>query len=149
VVFHDAKYYASHQHGIFTSQRSTQGWVPAQWRAGMARSDSEQQLEQLKQLRQQLDQLEDERRRAAAPPPPPGAMANAAKSPETEPPDIPEELSGWIHPDGEVDAEAILDSLKSSTSNWLETINEDLKDTKPATILLVFGLGVMVGRLTA
>jgi hypothetical protein len=30
----------------------------------------------------------------------------------------------------------------------LGTLNEDLKHTKPSTLLTVFGLGVIVGRMT-
>ena len=115
----------------------------------MPQSDTEQQLQQ---LRQQLDRLEDERRRAAPVTPDVAASPAAAPDPSGGNPqgtNIPEELAAWLDPDGELDAEAVLDSLKSSTSGWLESINEDLKDTNPATILLVFGLGVMVGRLTA
>jgi hypothetical protein len=54
--------------------------------------------------------------------------------------------------------EELLNSLKSNewvasasihTKEWLSALNEDLKDTKPTTLLAVFGLGVMVGRLTS
>ena len=112
----------------------------------MAASDSS---EQLHQLRSQLDALEQERKARAA-----SAEAALAAAPDPASPDtesalnIPEELTDWLTDDGEIDAEAILERLKDSTSRWLEGLDEDLKDTKPSTILLVFGLGVMVGRLS-
>ena len=99
---------------------------------------------QLQQLRLQLDRLEQERQQKAA------APAPVAANPEPPPPqDIPEELSAWFDGDGNIDAEAIIENLKASTAKWLDGIDEDLKEAKPSTILLVFGLGVMVGRLTA
>ena len=99
---------------------------------------------QLQQLRMQLDRLELERQQKAS------AAQPVAAAPATPPPqEIPEELSAWIDVDGNIDAEAIIENLKSSTAKWLDGIDEDLKEARPSTILLVFGLGVMVGRLTA
>ncbi len=62
---------------------------------------------------------------------------------------LPPELADWLGEEGEIDAQAIVDDLKAGASRWLGEFNEDLKDTKPSTLLLVFGLGVMVGRMTA
>ena len=48
----------------------------------------------------------------------------------------------------EFDAESVMDSLSTHAGEWLAVLNEDLKQTKPSTLLTVFGLGVIVGRLT-
>ena len=39
--------------------------------------------------------------------------------------------------------------LRDMAGDWLESLNEELKDTRPSTILLIFGLGVLVGRLSS
>jgi outer membrane protein TolC len=48
----------------------------------------------------------------------------------------------------EFDAEEVIDTLSTHAKEWLGALNEDLKHTKPSTLLTVFGLGVIVGRLT-
>jgi hypothetical protein len=48
----------------------------------------------------------------------------------------------------EFDAEEVIDTLSTHAKEWLGTLNEDLKHTKTSTLLTVFGLGVIVGRLT-
>lgn len=48
----------------------------------------------------------------------------------------------------EFDTDNIMDSLSTHASEWMAALNEDLKQTKPSTLLTVFGLGVIVGRLT-
>jgi hypothetical protein len=48
----------------------------------------------------------------------------------------------------EFDAQDIIDTMSAQAKAWLSTLNEDLKHTKPSTLLTVFGLGVIVGRLT-
>lgn len=101
--------------------------------------------EQLRQLRADLDRLEAQRREHAAPPPAPGTTASAAEPVQ----ELPQELAAWLQQDGDIDAEAIIARLKAGTADWLDGLNDDLKDTKPSTILLLFGLGVVVGRLTA
>ena len=62
---------------------------------------------------------------------------------------LPAELSSWLEQDGDIDPQAILDELKEGASQWLEGFNEDLKDTRPSTLLLVFGLGVLAGKITS
>lgn len=37
--------------------------------------------------------------------------------------------------------------LDVQIENLIETLGEDIKETKPATLLVVFALGVLVGRL--
>ena len=46
------------------------------------------------------------------------------------------------------DAQDVIDSVSTHAKAWMSTLNEDLKNTKPSTLLTVFGLGVIVGRLT-
>jgi len=48
----------------------------------------------------------------------------------------------------EFDAQDVMDTVSTHAREWLSTLNEDLKHTKPSTLLTVFGLGVIVGRLT-
>ena len=48
----------------------------------------------------------------------------------------------------EFDAQHVMDTVSTHAREWLSTLNEDLKQTKPSTLLTVFGLGVIVGRLT-
>jgi len=59
-----------------------------------------------------------------------------------------EELSALEAMLAEFDAEELLDTVSTHARAWLSTLNEDLKHTKPSTLLTVFGLGVIVGRLT-
>ena len=46
------------------------------------------------------------------------------------------------------DAQDVMDTVSTHARAWMSTLNEDLKHTKPSTLLTVFGLGVIVGRLT-
>jgi hypothetical protein len=46
------------------------------------------------------------------------------------------------------DVKDVVDTVSTHAREWLSTLNEDLKHTKPSTLLTVFGLGVIVGRLT-
>jgi hypothetical protein len=48
----------------------------------------------------------------------------------------------------EFDAQDVMDTVSTHAREWLSTLNEDLRHTKPSTLLTVFGLGVIVGRLT-
>jgi hypothetical protein len=48
----------------------------------------------------------------------------------------------------EFDAQDVMDKVSTHAKAWMSTLNEDLKHTKPSTLLTVFGLGVIVGRLT-
>ena len=46
------------------------------------------------------------------------------------------------------DAQDVMDTVSTHAKAWMSTLNEDLEHTKPSTLLTVFGLGVIVGRLT-
>ena len=59
-----------------------------------------------------------------------------------------EDLSALKAMLAEFDAEELIDTVSTHAKAWLGTLNEDLKHTKPSTLLTVFGLGVIVGRLT-
>ena len=102
--------------------------------------------QQLQALRKQLDQLEQEREARAS-----GAIEHVENTSEpaaVAPDDALAEAASWLLEDGEIDLEAILDGVRNHASAWFDEFNEDLKDTKPSTLLLVFGLGVLVGKLT-
>jgi hypothetical protein len=105
--------------------------------------------EQLQALRKQLDQLEQEREaRTSAAVEPVARTAAASKPAAVDPDDALSEADSWLFEDGEIDLEAILDGVRNHATDWFDEFNEDLKDTKPSTLLLVFGLGVLVGKLT-
>jgi hypothetical protein len=59
-----------------------------------------------------------------------------------------EDLSALKAMLAEFDAQDLMDTVSTHAREWLSTLNEDLKHTKPSTLLTVFGLGVIVGRLT-
>ena len=104
--------------------------------------------EQLYAMRAQLQRMEQERlareKEATATEQVPPAAESAPESAA-----LPPELASWIGEEGDIDAEAVLDNLKTGVGRWLEGFDEDLKNTRPSTLLLVFGLGVMVGKMTA
>ena len=43
----------------------------------------------------------------------------------------------------------LLANVSSHAKEWLSALNEDLKETKPTTLLAIFSLGVIVGRLSS
>ncbi len=104
--------------------------------------------EQLYAMRAQLQRIEQERlareKEATATEQIPPVAESAPESAA-----LPPELASWIGEEGDIDAEAVLDNLKAGVGRWLEGFDEDLKNTRPSTLLLVFGLGVMVGKMTA
>ena len=59
-----------------------------------------------------------------------------------------EDLSALEAMLAEFDAQDVMDTVSTHARAWMSTLNEDLKHTKPSTLLTVFGLGVIVGRLT-
>ena len=59
-----------------------------------------------------------------------------------------EDLSALQAMLAEFDAQDVVDTISTHAREWMGTLNEDLKHTKPSTLLTVFGLGVIVGRLT-
>jgi hypothetical protein len=104
--------------------------------------------EQLYAMRAQLQRMEQERlareKDAAESERIPPVTESA---PESEA--LPPELASWLGEDTDIDAEAVVANLKAGIGRWLDGFDEDLKNTRPSTLLLVFGLGVMVGKMTA
>lgn len=101
---------------------------------------------ELAAIREQLQQLEHERSTAQS-------ATGAAPAPVAPEPTlkVAEEISlesGWLEELENLDPEEVLQKLKSGASEWLQELDSELKDIKPSTLLMVFGAGVLVGRLT-
>ena len=47
------------------------------------------------------------------------------------------------------DPDSIISSLRKSGLDWLEGFNEDLADAKPSSVIAVFAMGFLVGKLSA
>ena len=104
--------------------------------------------QQLYALRAQLERLEQERlNRERSATDRESIQSAAVSAPEME--ELPPELASWLGEIGDIDAEVILDNLKSGIGGWLEGFDEDIKNTRPSTLLLIFGLGVMVSKMTS
>ena len=104
--------------------------------------------EEIKEIESQLDDMKQQRKsknKQAE-----GNVDAADETPQAEADsDISdEELSALKAMLAEFDAEEMIDTVSTHAKAWLGTLNEDLKHTKPSTLLTVFGLGVIVGRLT-
>jgi hypothetical protein len=103
---------------------------------------------ELQTLRSQLKQLAQDRLQHKAAASKPSEFANiqssltARESPR-------ESVEDWVSGLEDLDTVQVLERIKNVTSDWLVDINDDLKDVRPATLLLIFGLGVLVGRLTS
>jgi hypothetical protein len=102
---------------------------------------------ELATLRAQLQQLEQERIRREAPPAAPQAVIES-RTPLTATNDAEPEDEGWLEGLENLEPEQILERLKDGLGEWFEEFNTELKDAKPSTILTIFGLGVLVGRIT-
>ena len=87
-------------------------------------------LQEIESLRQQLEAMKHEREAGRAAP---GEAQD--QSEETAIP-LPASLS-----------KDSIEDLLSQFKELLESIDKDIKDTKPTTLLVVFALGVLVGRL--
>jgi hypothetical protein len=77
--------------------------------------------------------------------------ADKTSTPEADGDISDEDLSGLEAMLADFDAQDVkdvVDTVSTHAREWLSTLNEDLKHTKPSTLLTVFGLGVIVGRLT-
>lgn len=101
--------------------------------------------EELATLKAQLQNLEKARvqREASAPQP---VLEPYAASAATE--DAQQEDGSWMDDLESLEPEQILGRLKEGLGEWFDDLNEELKETKPSTVLTIFGLGVIVGRLT-
>lgn len=104
--------------------------------------------EEIKDIRSHLDSMKQQRksRKKQA-----ENKVDAAdkKTPPEDGDDISDEdLSTLEAMLAEFDAQEVMDTVSTHAKEWLSALNEDLKHTKPSTLLTVFGLGVIVGRLT-
>jgi hypothetical protein len=84
-------------------------------------------------LRAQLEEMKRERE-----------AQQEAVAPETE--EQPEVAPDSVSASGVTAAEGAEDLIEQF-KDLLESIDKDIKDTKPSTLLVVFALGVLVGRL--
>lgn len=88
---------------------------------------------EIKLLHKQLEEMKKEREAEQA-----AAAPGTGEQPEAAPESVSASETGAA--DG---AENLIEQFKA----LLESIDQDIKDTKPTTLLVVFALGVLVGRL--
>lgn len=100
--------------------------------------DIEAQLANLKQQRTTKNTRSKSKAGTAAKAPEPEADGNASA----------ENLADLEALLAEFDAQDAIDFLSTHARDWLGAFNEDLKHSKPSTLITLFGLGVLVGRLT-
>lgn len=96
----------------------------------MANEDLQSEIEI---LRKQLEEFKRERESQQA-----AATPETGEQPEAAPESI--SVSGANEPGGS-------EELIAQFRDLLDSIDKDIKDTKPTTLLIVFALGVLVGRL--
>lgn len=98
----------------------------------MANEDIKDEMEL---LRKQLDEMKKERQAQLA-----EEAAEAEKNVDK---------GGAAEPDSVADKDSAdsNDDLVAQFKGLLESIDDDIKDTKPSTLFAVFALGVLVGRL--
>lgn len=101
--------------------------------------------EELATLKAQLQSLEQARAQREAPAPQPAVEPTQAST-ATE--GAQQEDDSWMDDLENLEPEQILGRLKEGLGEWFDDLNEELKETKPSTVLTIFGLGVIVGRLT-
>jgi hypothetical protein len=103
---------------------------------------------ELQTLRAQLKQLEQDRLQYKEAASKPNKVANTQASLAAQ--ESPREsVEDWVSGLEDLDTAQVLERIKGVTGDWFVDINDDLKDVSPATLLLIFGLGVLVGRLTS
>ena len=107
---------------------------------------SNESMQQLSALRAQLQQLELEDAATAKVSESPVADGNAESISDSSP--IPADLKGWLGELEGLDGEQLLARIREEAGRWLGEVDADLRDANPSTLLLVFGLGVLVGRLS-
>jgi hypothetical protein len=104
--------------------------------------------QELAALKAQFNALEQERAQAA----PGGNIASPAHEPQqaaSEPDAGPTDADdNWLEGLAELEPEQLVERIKVAAGEWFDDVNEELKDVKPSTLLLIFGLGVLAGRLT-
>ena len=91
---------------------------------------------EIEQLRKQLQALQSERESASEPSQPKEDERQKEKQePVTEVEDILADM----------DLDKL--DLAGQVKKLLDSLDQDIKDTKPSTLLIVFALGVLIGRL--
>ena len=111
----------------------------------MAKPDLNEEIEEIGSHLNDMKQQRKSRKNQAESK---GDAADETTQAETDDDISDEELSALKAMLAEFDAEELIDTVSTHAKAWLGTLNEDLKHTKPSTLLTVFGLGVIVGRLT-
>ncbi|MDX2487704.1 MAG: hypothetical protein QNL03_09445 [Gammaproteobacteria bacterium] len=99
----------------------------------MANEDLQLEIEL---LQAQLDEIKN--KREAEP---------AESEPEIEEPPVESSPTGTSSVEPAAGDESIAEDLLVQFREMLDSIDKDIKDTKPSTLLIVFALGVLVGRL--
>jgi hypothetical protein len=66
---------------------------------------------------------------------------------EKEAPPVDSTSTGTSSAEPAADDESIAEDLLEQFRDMLDSFDKDIKDTKPSTLLIVFALGVLVGRL--
>ena len=97
---------------------------------------------ELVELHAQLQRLRDEREI-----PQEHAGEQPAAPPES-PADSEREVLAWLGVGPDLEASEVLEGLRRSVGGWLAEMDEDLKNTRPSTILAIFAMGVLVGKFS-
>ncbi len=98
----------------------------------------ESQNAEIEMLRKQLDEMKREREAAAV----------SSVEPEPDEAAVEEEEKTTSAVDEIIDAVGGGDfDLSGHVRQFLDTVDNDLKGAKPSTLLMVFALGVLIGRL--
>jgi hypothetical protein len=104
--------------------------------------------EEIQQIRSHLNNMKQQRKSSKKQATGKAGTVSKSTSSEDNGHNADEDLSALETLLEEFDAQDVMDMVSTHTREWLSTLNEDLRHTKPSTLLTVFGLGVIVGRLT-
>jgi hypothetical protein len=104
--------------------------------------------DEIKDIRTNLENMKQQRKSKTEQAESKADAADEKSPPEAENDVSAEDLSTLEAMLAEFDAQDLMDTVSTHAKEWMSTLNEDLKHTKPSTLLTVFGLGVIVGRLT-
>ena len=99
---------------------------------------SRDSMQKLQELRAQLQQLEQQH---------PGTLEAATDTAPNADTHL-DGLQDWLAQLQDVEGEELLRRIREEAGQWLGELDADLKEIEPATIFALFGLGVLVGRLT-
>lgn len=99
--------------------------------------------QELAAMREQLDRLQQARTAQG-----PGVSGGAPLGESVSSPSGEQELpdQAWLD---NLDIAEAMENLKSGAGEWLQEFDAELKDTRPSTLLILFGLGFLAGRLTS